>query len=1099
MPSRSKLKMRICFYLLIIFESIQLLSAQTNKLRFEEIYTKDRYTKSSIYAIYQDSEDFLWFGSQEGLFRYNGYELKIYKNDPFNPSTLSDNWIQAITEDNDGNLWLGSYSSGAFKFERSTGKFYNYNIDENDSNSISGNSIWTIFVDQKNRIWFGTSNGLSLFNPATNNFKNYYPTGAPSRQDAVNSIAEDKDGNLYVGTWGKGLFKFSTKQLTFEPLLKNADYQLTKIKKILLQNESVLWVATFGGGLLKYNIYDKNYKVFLHNNNDKFSLSENLLQSLTLADDNHLWVGTRATGLSILDIKAEKFQNYRTNKNDEKSLSDNWIGSLYKDKSGIIWIGSGLEIQKFIPRNQNFHVISLRESESELSAVSVNSITEDLNGNIWVGTYGAGLRKYNAEKQLVKVFKTSNSNLQSDIVWKVIVDSNGDIWAGTDIGFYKLNKSGTNFLLFTSRNSDLSHNNVSALFEDSRGNFWVGTWRGGLNLFDRNENKFTVFRSDNKDSTSISDDIISSIFEDSKNNLWIGTNGGGLNLFDYETNSFTSFKYQPEDLTSLSNNFVKTIAEDSNGNLWVGTSGGGISKFNSETRTFSHFTEEDGLSSNIVLGIIPYQNELWISTNSGLSRFNLETKKFILYDAQDGLANTEFYNGYYKSKLGILYFGSIEGLTYFDPLKIGVSNFNPPIKISSFKIFNKKVPFHEDAKEPIKINYDENFFTIEFAALDYSRPDKIHYAYMVDGFNKDWVEVEHRRSATYTNLDPGKYTFIVKATNSDGLWGDNLTSVELYILPPFWKTLWFRLLIIMIVLLSFATFYFVKVRGVRIRNEMLESEVAKRTRELKEINSNLQREITVRVKAEEQLIKSEHRLKQINADKDKFFSIIAHDLKSPFTSLLGYASFLDSDIENLSKEDIRSFAKDISNASTKLFNLLENLLNWSTVQLGRLTPNPKKLGLKELAQNIITVLIGKANNKQITIENNLSEDCIAYADEQMVTSTFQNLISNSIKFTNDGGEITLSCSYSEKEIEIRVKDNGIGIEQEDLEKLFKIDERSTRIGKTNKNKGTGLGLILCKEFIELNGGKISVDSELGKGTTFFFTLPKYVEKKVLTN
>ncbi len=1087
---------RLVKVLLILL--ISNLNAQFSDIRFNEIYTKDRYTKSSVYYIYQDSKEILWFGSQDGLLKYNGYNLKAYKNDPFKEGTLSDNWIQTIAEDTSGNLWLGSYSGGAFLFDHVNEKFTNYVFDESDSNSISGNRIWTIFIDSKSRVWFGTSTGLSLFDRQKNSFKNFFATGEPTYQNAVNSIVELPNGDFYVGTWGNGLFRFSTSKMSFEPIFKNIDYQLWKIKALLLQNEKTLWIATYGGGLVKLNTLTKDYKIYRHEKDNKNSLADDLLQNLMLYDDNSLWIGTHDAGLSILDIKNEKFYNEKSEIKDPYSISDNWIGAIYKDINGIVWIGSGVEIQKFLPRNQNFNILNLTLDQTQRSNVSVNSISEDTEGNLWIGTWGEGLKKYSHSTKKFSVYNSKNSPLQSDIVWNVYNDRDDNLWVGTYTGLCYWQKGSPQMKLFTSRNSGLSHNNVSSVFEDSRGNIWIGTWGGGLNLFNRDKNEFTVYSNSSDDPFSISEDIISTIFEDSKGNLWIGTNGGGLNKFNYEEDSFISYQYDKTDLTSLSNNYVKTIAEDKNGNLWIGTWGGGVNKLNEKDQSFEHITEKEGLSSNIIFGIIPFGSELWISTNYGLSRYNTETESFVVYDGMDGLASSEFFNGYHKGRSGnTLYFGGLNGLTYFNPKDIWISDFNPKVIITSFKVFNKPAPLKNEQNHSIRINYNENFFTFEFSALDYSRPDKIDYAFMIEGFDKDWIAAGNKRSATYTNLDPGEYTFKVKATNSDGIWSNSVASVNIYIVPPFWRTMWFRLLLVMIAILIFATFYTAKVRSVRIRNQLLESQVAERTSELKNINENLQNEILHRKRTEQRLVESEKKLKELNADKDKFFSIIAHDLKSPFTSLLGFASFLDSDIEKLSKEDIRSFAKDISNDSRKLFNLLENLLNWSTVQLGRLNPNPQKLEMKNLAVNLINILEGKAKNKNISIENEISNNCSAYADEMMVSSTIQNLLSNAIKFTETGGKIIISSDIHDDEIEISVRDTGIGMSSEDVGKLFKIDERSTKIGKTNKNKGTGLGLILCKEFIELNKGRINVESRLGEGTTFSFTLPKYKEELIL--
>jgi len=724
-----------------------------------------------------------------------------------------------------------------------------------------------------------------------------------------------------------------------------------------------------------------------------------------------------------------------------------------------------------------------------LSGNEVISVFEDHEGIIWFGTWNGGLNKYNRANNTFTLYKNNPKDplsLPNNIVWSIYEDSNNDLWVGTFGGLCKFNRKKENFTIYKHNLADslsLSHSNISYVFEDHNKNLWIGTWGGGLNLFDSSSSGFKHYEFNSKDKNSLSDNLVNVIYEDRNNNLWIGTNSNGLNLFMPETNNFRRFKYKKNDSYSISNNSIKTIYEDKSGNLWIGTLGGGINKYNIKSGKFDVFTEMDGLSNNTVYKIIGDNSDnLWISTNKGLSRLNLVSNIFFNYYKDDGLLSDQLNSAGIRLKNGSIIIGSLDGVTVFDPKKITINQKKPTVVITAFTRFGKtkKITMDSNKVQNVKLQYDENSFSIEFAALDYSNPIKNKYAYKLIGFNKNWIYTKNR-IAHYTNIDPGNYIFRVKASNNDGVWNEAGTSLIIKIVPPFWATIWFKSVIIFIILAFIVWMFRRQVKSIERQNLKLEKLVKKRT-------SELEKEILIRKETEDALRKSEQELKQSNRSKDRFFSIIAHDLKSPFSSLLGYSEWLKNEMNNLTKEELNNSFSNMNKSIKKVFELLQNLLEWARIQNGKIEYNPSSFDLKILIENTIGFIEFKALNKDIKIINKIHDSLYVYADQNMLNSVFQNLLTNSLKFSYPGAEVIILSKNNENDVEVSIKDTGVGIDPENLRNLFRIDVHHSTLG-TNEERGTGLGLVLCKELIERNSGKIWVESKKGQGSIFTFTIP----------
>ncbi|HEX7585111.1 MAG TPA: ATP-binding protein, partial [Prolixibacteraceae bacterium] len=580
-----------------------------------------------------------------------------------------------------------------------------------------------------------------------------------------------------------------------------------------------------------------------------------------------------------------------------------------------------------------------------------------------------------------------------------------------------------------------------------------------------------------------------------------------------------------ENRNSLSSNDVYCVKEDNEGNLWFGTFGSGIDKLELKTGKFTNYSKKDGLPGNSVTSIlVDSLNNLWLATDNGLAKFNPDTKEVITFDQKDGLQNKSLKSWAIKTKDGEMFFGGPDGFNSFYPdrIKYNQNQNIPPVVITGLKIFNNQIKINDKingrvilpkniSETPeLMLTYKENNFTFEFIALDYTTPEKNNYAYMMEGFDEGWIQCGTKREANYTNLDPGEYTFRVKASNSDGIWNEKGTSIKIIILPPWWETWWFRLIAVFSIISIFGYIFYSRVQHFKNQKILLEKLVAQKTSELQKMNTTLinqaeelhqtnslleERQNQIEEQSEEllaqkeSLVKMNKVLNDLNATKDKFFSIIAHDIKNPFNAVLGFAGLLEENFKEWNDERKLEIINLIHTSSKNLYQLLDNLLQWARSQSGVLKFNPQKIELKETFKNIINLFKETSEAKNIQLSITIQEkELLVYADRDMLDAILRNLISNAIKFTRIEGKVQLIAETLDDFAIIKVIDNGVGISAKTQEQLFRIDTHNSTYGTQNES-GTGLGLILVKEFVTRHGGEISVESILGEGSTFRFTLP----------
>jgi ligand-binding sensor domain-containing protein/signal transduction histidine kinase len=800
----------------------QVLNAQ--EIEFKRLSIENGLSQTGVNCVLQDQRGFMWFGTQDGLNMYDGYTFSIFRHDPSDSNSIADNYISSLFEDRSGRLWVGTYG-GLNLFDVKTKTFERYQNELQNPSSLSDNHIRCIYADHSGQMWLGTLGGLNLFDAETKKFERYEndPQNSSSlSNNRVYSVCEDRSGRLWVGTQGGGLNLLDTKTRTFEHLRNDPNNSSSladdRVSSIYKDRSGRLWVGTEGGGLSLFDPGTETFEHFKNNPQDPFSLSDNRVWSIYEDRPGRMWVGTLGGGLDLFDADARRFECYQNDPEKASSLSNNTVLSIYEDRSGRLWVGTGGGLNlcdtkaKLFARCQNNP-----QKHSSLSNNLVGPIYEDHAGHLWVGTLGGGLNFFETKTKTFEHFKNDPRNplsLSSNFVSSIYEDHLGRLWVGTDGGLNLLDMRTKTFERYyhdAKNASSLSSNFVSSIYEDRLGRLWVGTYGGGLNLFDTKTKAFERYQYDSRKPSSLSSINVICIYEDRAGRLWVGTYGG-LNLFDAETKSFERYQHDKQKPSSLSHDNVSTIYEDRSGRLWVGTLGGGLNLLNMNAKTFRVFREKDGLPNDVIYGILEDgYGRLWLSTNNGLSRFTPPSDSalasnnkglFRNYDITDGLVSNEFNQSYFTDKSGKMYFGGIKGFNSFHPDSIRDDNYVPPIVLTGFELFNKPVEVgkdHDGFLLPVSItetntlilSHNEAVFTLEFAALDFAFPEKNKYAYKLEGFDKDWTYTSaKKRYATYTHLDPGSYTFLVKGSNHDGIWNEKGLTLKITITPPLWKTWW---------------------------------------------------------------------------------------------------------------------------------------------------------------------------------------------------------------------------------------------------------------------------------------------------------------------
>ncbi len=1083
-----------------------------NDVNFEHLTTEEGLSQNDVNCIYQDEKGFMWFGTHDGLNKYDGYGFTTYKPDPNRPSSIASNLIFSIDGDQSGNLWIGTTGNGLSFFNPNSEKFLNFRVDDENESGLSNNDVLSVYVDDQNRLWVGTNLGLNMLELnkrlAVPKFNHYFNKPAPNLlvgTNAINTVFVDSQKQIWVGT-NTGLYKlFLNKNNEPTYQLVDRSYGLNRIviKSLTEDKSGRLVVGTLSG---LYYQADKN-------NKSTFELiSRGSFEDVQFDNQGNLWAGTN-NGIMLFKAmngygQLKLHRRYSIDLRNPRSINKNVIKSIYKDQTGIIWIGTnGGGVNKFDPEQKQFRHFRKTLIPGSLSYNKIRSIFEDSNENLWIGTEGGGLNLQLADNDdgTYNHFQSISSVSKPFALAEIQRGGKKILLIGSENvpSLYELDITSvdTNNQPEIRPNTDVS-NSVFSLLSDSRKNVWLGTYKGGIFRWIPNEEhngyEQVNYTHNSEDPNSISNDIIRNIFEDSKGNIWFAT-GNGLNLLTVDQSHSTSpnfiqFKNIPTDTTSLSHNYILSLFESKSGDIWVGTFGGGLNKFikgeDLASSRFEAYSEADGLPNNVIKGILEDEyGNLWISTNKGLCRFDPISESFKNYDVNDGLQSNEFQElACFKRKDGEMLFGGINGFNAFYPVNIMDNSHHAETVIANFLIKNKPVKVDEEVNgrvllpnsigksEEIKLKYIENSFSFEFAALHYASSEKNNFAYRLLGFKDEWIYTNaNNRFATYTNLAPGSYTFEVMGSNNDGLWDETPATIDIIIIPPWWRTKWaYAIYALLVVGLLVAFRRFTIIRTTEKHELVLEHLEKEKSDELQKM-------------------------------KLEFFTNISHEFRTPLTLINGPLDYLQKNDAKMESEVRMQQYKLMQKNSNYLIRLVNQLLDFRKIDQGKLKLYLNRLDIVNFIKEITGPFLFLANKKRINYNILAPSHSIPiWFDTDAMEKILNNLLSNAFKFTPENGEITVEIIKSdnksdlieednadEKEgdhVIIRVKDTGNGIPADKLPYIFDrfyVDKARKKVNK----QGVGIGLTYTKSLVELHHGEISVESEVGVGTMVTVKLP----------
>ena len=1062
--------------------------------RFDHLTIEDGLSHSKVNAIYQDTRGYMWFGTNDGLNRYDGYTIRVYQHSPSDPTSLSHNLIRQILEDRNGNLWIATDSGGLNLYQRDEDNFIHLQHDPKNPASLSSDHLNGLVEGNDGRIWIASREGLNLFDPTTRTAKHY-----SHDPEDPKSIASDV------------------------------------IQSVLLGSGNRLWVGYDGAGL--DCLYLDTGRIVHYNETTAVRLSARSIHALSEDSLGNVWVGSYDSGVFVLRAGSGYFEEVKDGMGNQISTSR----VISEDGEGNVWIGSinGLLVYALASGSIRLHD-TVSEGPLSLSHSSVLCIFEDENKDFWLGTRG-GVNYFNRNKAAFKLFPHVPNNrhyLNSPVVYSMLEDEAGDLWVGTETGgVNRLNRrTGQYTYYLPGTKGSINSANVKAIHKDRSGDFWFGTFRGGLNLMDATSAKFHAYMHDPNDSDSLSDNDVYSIAEDGNGDLWVATHFGvnvmvraeerfirhahdetdpaslshndckvvyidsesfvwvgtfsGLNKFVPDTNGWERYSNERTDSASLSDSYVQALYEDSIGRFWVGTQGGGLNLMDRSSGKFTAYRKGDGLANNSIYGILEDDaGNLWLSTNGGISKFNPATEKFRNYDVDDGLQSNQFsYNASLRTPSGELFFGGIKGINSFFPGVVNDNDYVPPLVFTDLLLFNESIRVgdedgilqkHVSETQSISLTHEHSVITFGFAALNYNSSRDNQYAYLLEGFDSEWRDIGTRREVTFTNLDPGDYLLRIKASNNHGVWNDEGVSLAISISPPYWETVWFRLLMAVTILyVGYLTYRF-RTRSITRQNAELQQmnlalENAKH--EISELNTSL----------EEKVGKRTSELLAVNRELESFAYSVSHDLRAPLRGINGFCQVLLDDYKDKLDEQGIDYLRRVRNASVRMGNLIDSLLNMSRIVRREMIH--LHVNVSQLATTIADEL--QLADKERVAHFEIQPGIHVKGDPNLIRIVLENILRNAWKYSGERSETRIEIGLDPtREHTLFVRDNGVGFDMKYVKMLF---EPFQRLHSEKRFKGSGIGLATVKRIINRHQGDVWAEGRVDEGSTFYISISTLV-------
>ncbi|MDO1444988.1 two-component regulator propeller domain-containing protein [Rhodocytophaga aerolata] len=1111
------------FLMLFLFWPSLKTWASKPQVSFKRYTVQDGLSNNYVRKILQDSEGFIWVATEDGLNKFDSYTFQVYKHIPGDSTSLTNHPIVALVEDNDHNVWVGTWGGGIFIYNRKLDNFRQLKHVPQQNTSLSSNYIYDLYKDSKGRIWVGTNGyGLNLCDTQKYTFKSYIH----DRQDStsishnrVSAITEDKQGKLWIGTIGGGVNQFDPATGIFQRYLhENGNEQSLShndVFSILWDSKDRLWVGTWNNGLNLKEGSSHGFTRFSYLPSANNSLTSNQVWALVEDGHNRVWIGTDK-GLCLYNEAQKSFYTYHHDSFDPKSLAGNSVKSLYGDKQGRLWVGTnnnGLCLtDPYLTQMGHYYT---KIGGNSLTHNDVSAFLAKPSGQVLIGTDGGGLNVLNPARDSFVAYRHDYNNpfsIGSNKIKAMLADRRQGIWIGFwDGGLDYFDSQQKVFTHFRKGKApvegQLNNDNVTCLAQDQDGYVWLGTFGGGISRFDPVQKKFTAFTQKANNRADISDNFVWALLVDTLNNVWIGTSNGYLDVLD---NKREWFKHIPLQKPGETGYAVRALVEDNKGRIWIGTGGGGLKLLQKKDSTFKTFTVANGLPSNTI-NAIEEDNKglLWLGTNQGIVRFDPETERCQIFGISAGVQSLQF-NRQASGKLysGELLFGGNNGFNLFHPDSLKQLTSQVPLVWIDFQIFNKPVPIGKDNSplqarlnqtQAITLDYKQSVFSIEYAALNYTAPEDIQYAYRLKGFtDESWQQAGTTRKVTYTNLAPKRYVFEL-TTVTEGTIAVPSRTLTIIITPPWWHTWWARLVFLLATSTLLTVLYYWRIRRIRAQNKKLEKKVTQRTVELQKANESLKemnrliqdQKEEIKTHAQELETRVELRttdLKKTNEELDNFVYRVSHDIRAPLSSILGLVTLIKLEQDPAQQQ---LYLQMIDKSINKLDGFVKDILDYS--RNSRITINQEEINFPELVDNVHAELQYMENAHQLKLLTDFKLEAPHYNDVRRLHIILRNLFSNAIKYQNlhaDQSFLHIHIQTDTHFATITVKDNGIGIDPCQQEKVFDMFYRGSQLSNSS-----GLGLYIVKEAIEKLKGSIHLQSELGVGTTFIIKLPTMQPKE----
>ena len=1052
---------------------------------FQHLGSEAGLPQNTVMQTLQDSQGFIWIATEDGLVRYDGFDVRRYAHERGKATSLPSNFVWAIAPDRAGDLWLALKDGGLARWNHLTDRFTSFRHDVTQHNGLSSDSLRTLMIDRRGHIWIGTTgSGLDEFDPVAVSFRHYAHDAARAdslSSDVVTALWQESDGQIWIGT-DDGLNRLVPESGTFHQYRSipgdRTSLSSNRVTVVRTDLRGRLWVGTYDAGLNLFDRASETFTAYRRRNADPESLPSDEVRALLEDRDGRFWVGTPA-GLGLHDERTDRFARYAHDPVDPTTLPDDYVMSLFQDRGGLLWVGTRAGgVSRWNPRTWSLGHQRLAARKGAF----VNCFADDPGGHLWIGTLNGLLRfdPDSGESATLAELDGAGHRLIDPRVMSLALDHRGDLWVGTMAGGLSRRRVDGRLDFWRANPSNpeaLGASGVMAIIEHSRGRIWLGTFGGGVNILDPVSGRVQRVQHDAHDPHSLSGPRATALAEDHDGNVWVGTDGGGLNLLRPDGSVAAVFQHRAGDLASLGANTVYALHVDKRGRIWIGTDGGGLDLVVGSAATpagirFKNYSQRDGLTSEVIYGVESDQRGgLWLSGNTGLVRYDPATGEARPFHREHGLQGEEFnFGAYFRTRAGLLAFGGPNGFNLFDPTRALEQSVPPKVVLTNVEILNKPAittkPY--PLLDRLDLGYRDTVVSFEFAALDFAAPNRNRYAYRLGGFDRDWVALRHRRALSYTNLDPGRYLLEVRGATSDGVWGPVALSLPIVVEPAPWRTPWAYAIYAFALCLVMYGWHLAqrrKLAQVAESGRRLEAVVTDRTNELRERNAELDR---------------------VNRVKSDFLARMSHEIRSPMNGVIGTLELLQRTAQSGSQAKLTTTAR---NSAQSLMRILNDILDLAKVEAGKLTLEVAPFDLAAIIEETAQLLVPQAEAKrlELVVASAPELDRLLLGDALRIQQILTNLIGNAIKFTERGEVVVRAmvsdASVTDREITISVSDSGIGMNPEALARVFEpfaqADESTTR-----RYGGTGLGLAICRELAALMGASIAAESEPARGSVF---------------